>query len=153
MRALCDEDAFRELTDPYLQSVRNQSGGCSRAGPAVVAWFDRSFRALPWRGDPGFPTKDPSFAEVMAGTRRPVDRHVDVDPALASSSVLQRSVDDKIFAKQRGWIYLKEFPGDRRVARGALGRRRVWPSGSQSDGSRCPGPITVLDLGSSGVIG
>ncbi len=78
-----------------------------RRWPGVVAWFDRAFAAMPWTDDPSFATKDPSFEQVMAGTRRPVDAHIPSDLPLAA--VLQRPVDDKIFANQRGWIYLREL--------------------------------------------
>ena len=39
--------------------------------PAVAAWFDRAFKAMPWHGDPSFGKPDPSFAEVMAGAGSP----------------------------------------------------------------------------------
>jgi hypothetical protein len=81
--------------------------GASPRWPTVVGWFDRAFRAMPWSGDPAFPKSDPCFEEVMAGARRPVDPHVPSNLNLAF--VLQKSVADKIFTNQRGWIYLGEL--------------------------------------------
>ncbi len=75
--------------------------------PGVVAWFDRAFSAMPWKDDPSFETKDPGFERVMAGARRPVDAHIPSDLNLAA--VLQKPVDDKIFANRRWSIYLKEL--------------------------------------------
>ncbi len=88
-------------------NVARSAGTAKPRWPGVVRWFDRAFRIMPWADDPSFLTKDPSFQEVMAGARQPVDPHV--PRGLPLAVVLQKSVADKIFADQRGWIYLKEL--------------------------------------------
>jgi hypothetical protein len=76
--------------------------------PAVAAWFDRAFKAMPWHGDPSFGKPDPSFAEVMADARKPAgDPHLPAE--LPPAIVLQKSVDDRSLVDQRGRIYLREL--------------------------------------------
>jgi hypothetical protein len=75
--------------------------------PGVARWFDRTLRALPWTDDPSFRVKDPSFGEVMAAARRAVDPHFPAD--LLSARMLQKPVDDRVFASQRWRIYGKEL--------------------------------------------
>ena len=61
---------------------------------------------MPWTDDPSFVTKDPA-SEVMAGAGSP---SILTSPAACTSrSSLQKSVTDKIFVNQRGWIYLEEL--------------------------------------------
>jgi hypothetical protein len=86
----------------------NSASAAKMRWTGVVGWFDRAFRAMPWTDDPSFEMKDPSFEQVMAGARQPVDPHVPRGLPLRLAVVLQKSVADKIFVMQRGWIYLKE---------------------------------------------
>jgi hypothetical protein len=80
----------------------------SRPGsPRVAGWFDRTFKAMPWYGDPSFDPPDPSFRQVMAQARQPAgDPHV---PPELASVVLQKSVNPKSLVDQRGMIYLREL--------------------------------------------
>jgi hypothetical protein len=95
------------LSTERASNGEKTSGTARTRWPGVVGWFDRAFGAMPWTDDPSFRTKDPSFEQVMAVARRPVDSHIPSDLPLAS--VLQKPVDDKIFAKRRWSIYLSEL--------------------------------------------
>ena len=99
-----------ELAVQSTVSIPISAGSASTSRlrwPGVVQGFERVFQSMPWSGDPSFPGRPPSFAEVMAGARRPVDPHVQAYLPLAV--VLQNSVTEKIFTNQRGWIYLGEL--------------------------------------------
>jgi hypothetical protein len=79
-----------------------------RGSPRVAGWFDRTFRAMPWYGDPSFDPPDPSFALVMARAHQPADDpHVPAD--VSPSVVLQKSVNPRSLVGQRGTIYLVEL--------------------------------------------
>jgi hypothetical protein len=81
------ELAFRCTSEPGL--------------PAVVRGFDAIFRALPWTGGPDFRT-------VLAQARKPVpDSRFSAD--LPQSMILHQSSENRIFANQRGRIYLNEL--------------------------------------------
>ena len=97
------------LSTERAASGENSASAAKSRWPGVVGWFARAFRAMPWTDDPSFKTEDPSFEAVMAGARQPVDPHVPRDLPIQLAVVLQKSVTDKIFVTQRGWIYLKEL--------------------------------------------
>ncbi len=69
--------------------------------PEPARGFARIFSALPWPGEPGFET-------VMALARKPLP-----DPRIASglsqTILLRRSMQDRVFAEQRTWIYAREL--------------------------------------------
>jgi hypothetical protein len=76
--------------------------------PRVAGWFDRTFKVMPWYGDPSFDPPDPSFHQVMARARQPADDpHLPAD--LPASVVLQKSVSPRSLVGQRGMLYLREL--------------------------------------------
>jgi hypothetical protein len=76
--------------------------------PRVAGWFDRTFKAMPWYGDPSFDPPDPSFHQVMARARQPADDpHLPAD--LPPSVVPQKSASPRSLVGQRGMIYLREL--------------------------------------------
>lgn len=122
-----------ELAVQSTVSIPISAGSASTSRlrwPGVVQGFERVFQSMPWSGDPSFPGRPPSFAEVMAGARRPVDPHVQAYLPLAV--VLQNSVTEKIFTNQRGWIYLGEL-GETAVLLILL-----WVVAGMSQGGRRP---------------
>jgi hypothetical protein len=69
--------------------------------PNLARQYQRAFDAMPWTGDP-------SFEAVVAQARRPMpDKYVPA--ALSPAVVLQKPLDGKSFANQRGWIYAREL--------------------------------------------
>ncbi len=75
--------------------------GSVQAGPSVARQFQRAFDAMPWTGDP-------RFEAVMAQARKPMPDPY-VPAGLSPVVVLQKPVDGKSFASQRGWIYASEL--------------------------------------------
>ncbi len=69
--------------------------------PEASRGFQRVFSALPWKGDPSFPT-------VLAQARRPLP-DPRVGAAIPDSVLLRKSMHERIFIEQRGWIYLREL--------------------------------------------
>ena len=69
--------------------------------PGVARQFQRAFNAMPWTGDP-------RFEAVMAQARTPMPEPY-VPAGLSPVVVLQKPVDAKSFASQRGWIYAREL--------------------------------------------
>jgi hypothetical protein len=82
----------------------------SRPGwPTVARQFQRVFDAMPWTSDPRFEAViDPRFEAVMARARKPMPDPY-VPAALSPAVVLQKPLDGKSFANQRGWIYATEL--------------------------------------------